>query len=71
MGVGVDALLTAEQLAKIFGVRRKTLYVWVARREIPFVKLPGNTTRFPEKQVRAWLERRSSGGKPLDKATYL
>lgn len=66
-----DNLLTAEELAKRFGVRRKTLYAWVARREIPFVRLPGNTTRFPAKQVQAWLEKRSSKGRPLDKATYL
>ncbi len=41
-----DALLTAEEVAARLRVRKNTIYIWVARREIPFVKLPGDTTRF-------------------------
>ena len=67
----MDELLTAEELAKTLKVRRKTLYVWVSRRAIPFVKLPGNVTRFPRGEVQAWLAKRMSKGKSIEKGVYL
>lgn len=67
----VEELLTAEELARTFKVRKKTLYVWVSRREIPFVKLPGNTTRFPLKAVKEWLSKRCAKGKGVEKGVYL
>ena len=41
MVVQMDELIMADELAEILKVRKNTLYVWVSRREIPFVKLPG------------------------------
>ncbi len=67
----MDELLTAEELAKQFKVRKNTLYVWVTRREIPFVKLPGDVTRFPRIAVETWLRKRSGKGKMLSKGIYL
>lgn len=67
----VEELLTAEQVAGLFKVRRKTIYVWVSRREIPFVKLPGGVTRFPLEAINKWLEQRSGKGKALAKGVYL
>jgi excisionase family DNA binding protein len=66
-----NELLTADEIAKQLKVRKNTIYVWVARREIPFVKLPGNTTRFPRKVVEAWLAKRASKGKSLSRGIYL
>jgi excisionase family DNA binding protein len=66
-----DALLTAEEVAARLRVRKNTIYIWVARREIPFVKLPGDTTRFPRILIEAWLMKRSSRGKTLPRGIYL
>ncbi len=63
-------LWTADDLARIFKVHKNTVYAWVTRREIPFVKLPGNTTRFPRKKVESWLQKRLASGKPLEKGIY-
>ena len=53
------ALLTAEQLAKLFKLDRNTIYRWVARNEIPCVKLPGGTTRFLACEIETWLRKQS------------
>ena len=66
-----NELLTAEEVATRLRVRKNTIYVWVARREIPFVKLPGDTTRFPRILIETWLMKRSSKGKLLSKGIYL
>ena len=58
-------------LARIFKVHKNTVFAWVTRREIPFVKLPGNTTRFPRKKVESWLQKRLACGKSLGKGVYL
>jgi len=66
-----DALLTADEVAVRLRVRKNTIYIWVARREIPFVKLPGDTTRFPRILIDTWLMKRSSKGKTLPRGIYL
>ncbi len=53
------ALLTAEQLSKLFKLDRNTIYRWVSRNEIPCVKLPGGTTRFLVCEIEAWLRKQS------------
>ena len=63
--------LTAEELSKLLKVRKNTLYVWASRREIPFVRLPGNTTRFPLAVVTAWLLKRTAKGQSLSRGVYL
>lgn len=67
----MEELLTAEELARLFKVRKKTVYVWVSRREIPFVKLPGDVTRFPAQAILKWLEKRTGCGRLLEKGVYL
>lgn len=67
----MDELLTADELAKQLKVRKNTIYVWVTRCEIPFVKLPGNTARFPRAVVEDWLAKRASKGKSLSRGIYL
>lgn len=64
-------MLTAEEVAARLRVRKNTIYIWVARREIPFVKLPGDTTRFPRILIETWLMKRSSRGKALPRGIYL
>ena len=67
----VNEMLTAEEMAKRLKVRKNTIYAWVTRREIPFVKLPGNTTRFHLSAIEAWLAKRASKGKLLSRGIYL
>lgn len=66
-----DEFLTAEDLSKLLRIHKNTLYSWVTRREIPFVKLPGDTTRFSREAIEKWLEKRSAKGKQLDKGVYI
>lgn len=67
----VESLLTAAELSEWLRVKRNTIYIWVSRREVPFVKLPGNTTRFPREAIEKWLRKRISSGKGLSRGTYL
>jgi excisionase family DNA binding protein len=67
----MEELLTAADLSKWFKVRRQTIYMWIMRREIPFVKLPGNQTRFPRRAIEEWMESRFAKGKPISKGIYL
>jgi excisionase family DNA binding protein len=50
-------LLTIDDLCKLLGVMKKTVYGWTSRREIPFVKI-GNRLRFEEAAVSKWVEDR-------------
>lgn len=67
----MEELLTAEDLSKMFRVRKKTIYCWVSRRQIPFVKLPGDTTRFHPSAIQTWLAKREAKGKGLSRGCYL
>jgi len=67
----VESLITAKDVAKLLNVRLNTIYTWVSRREVPFEKLPGNTTRFRLSTLEAWLKGRSSKGKRIGQGVYL
>jgi len=67
----MDELLTAKQVSEWLRVHQNTIYVWVTRREIPFLKLPGNTTRFPRIKIETWLQKRFANGKLLERGIYL
>ena len=66
-----ESLLTAEQVATILNVTKNTVYQWVVRREIPFVKLPGRLTRFSKLELEQWMKARTASGKKLEKGFYL
>lgn len=67
----MEELLTAKDLSKLWHLNEKTIYKWVSRREIPFVRLPGHTTRFKLTEIQEWLDKRTSKGKALEKGIYL
>ncbi len=67
----LNEMVTAEEMASRLKVRKNTIYAWVTRREIPFVKLPRNTTRFHLSAIEAWLAKRASKGKMLSRGIYL
>ena len=50
-------VLSVEQLAGILGFAPKTIRNWCAKREIPFVRLGGNTY-FRLESIEAWLKKK-------------
>jgi len=65
-----EALWRANDVSKYLGVTITTVYRWVSRREIPFIKLPDGT-RFRRASIEAWLARRSCSGKGVKRGVYL
>ena len=55
----MDRLLNPKELAEALNVKPGTVYSWLSRGVDlpPFVKISG-TTRWQEKTVKAWIERR-------------
>lgn len=51
----IENLATVEELAGALGLAPKTVRNWVARRQIPFVRI-GKRTRFRRQSIEAWLE---------------
>ena len=49
-----ENLWTVEDLAEYLQVEKKTIYDWVHKREIPFLKVH-RLVRFRPKEVKAWL----------------
>ena len=52
-------LLTYAQAAILLGVKVSTLYSWVCRRRLPFIRLSGRGVRFDQLQLEAWLRTQS------------
>jgi excisionase family DNA binding protein len=50
-------LLTVKELAGILAISQKTIYSYVARNMIPYVKIQ-SSVRFRPKHIAAWLSRR-------------
>ena len=67
----MEEFINAKEVARLLNVKVNTIYVWASRREIPFEKLPGNTTRFRPSALEAWLKARSSKGRGLSRGVYL
>lgn len=53
-----DDLLTIEGLAQRLLVSKNTIYSWVSRKRIPYIKL-GRLIRFSWKEIQAWMEKNS------------
>jgi excisionase family DNA binding protein len=53
-----EALLTVPEVADYLRVKPRTVYQWVWRRRIPFVKA-GATVRFRRAEIDDWLARRN------------
>ena len=52
-----ENLIKIEELALKFGLSPKTIRNWVAKREIPFVRIKGRTY-FLRHRIDAWIERK-------------
>lgn len=53
-----DALLTVNEAAAYLRVQPRTIYQWVWRRRIPFLKA-GAAVRFSRDELDTWLARRN------------
>ena len=56
----MEQLITLEELSKILGVKKATLYAWVSKKKIPFIKLSARLVRFRESEIQDWLSQKSS-----------
>lgn len=56
-----DRLLTVAEVANYLRVRPGTVYQWVSRRRIPFLKA-GSKVRFRRAEIDDWLARRNRKG---------
>jgi excisionase family DNA binding protein len=52
-----EKLLTVRELAGILSISQKTIYSYVARNMIPYVKIQ-SSVRFRPKHIAAWLNQR-------------
>ena len=51
-------LLTVEEIAELFQTSTSTIYRWVHKREIPFVKL-GGKLRFSPNEIQEFIKKNS------------
>lgn len=65
MNAEEDEVLTAEELAELMLLDRKTIYAAIKRGQIPGVRRIGRAIRISARTVRAWLNEgeATSGGK--------
>jgi excisionase family DNA binding protein len=58
-------ILTAKDLAKALQISVKTIYAYVQRGLIPYIRIESNV-RFSKHQVQRWLEERSFQPRPVN-----
>ena len=57
MFTSYNGLLTAKQLGEILAISEKTIYAYVSKGLIPFIKIESNV-RFRPRAIRRWLEQK-------------
>lgn len=50
----MEKLLTKKDMLEVLGIKQSTLYTWVHRRKIPFIKM-GRCLRFCEADILEWI----------------
>ena len=55
----VASLLNYADASQLLNVKVGTLYAWVSRRVIPFVRLSPRVVRFRREEIEAWMGERS------------
>ncbi len=54
-GNGLERLYTADQVAELFSLKKKTIYGWAEQGRIPCYKI-GKALRFRESELREFIE---------------
>lgn len=65
MSTTTNRLLTLDETAAYLGVSKLTMYEWVNKRKIEYIKV-GRLVKFREQTLERWLERNTV--KPLNRA---
>ncbi|MEW6003208.1 MAG: helix-turn-helix domain-containing protein [Nitrospirota bacterium] len=55
----MERLLDIEELSKMLGVKRATIYAWIYQHKIPHIKLSKRLVRFRESEILDWIEKQS------------
>ena len=50
-------LMNAEEAAKFLGIKKSTVYAWVAQRRLPYIKV-GHLLKFRPRALERWLKER-------------
>ncbi len=50
-------LMNAEEAAKFLGIKKSTVYAWVAQRRLPYIKV-GRLLKFRPRALERWLKER-------------
>jgi len=67
-GVAAESpLLTYDEVSSQYKIPKGTLYWWVRRRSIPFVRLGPRSVRFRRRDLEKWIESRVV--RPQDRTT--
>lgn len=54
----MTSLLTVPELSDYLKIKRSTIYNWVMKQKIPFVKL-GSCVRFRPREIEVWLAKQA------------
>ena len=57
-----EKLLTAKEVAEILGLKLSTIYDWVYRRKIPYIKI-GSLLKFRHKAVEEFIDTHTRNGR--------
>ena len=55
----MEKLLTIEELSKILGIKKATIYSWTSKKRIPYIKLSNGILRFRESEIQEWILKKS------------
>ena len=51
----MEKLLTKKDVLEMLGIKESTLYTWVHRKKIPYIKLGKRCLRFRENDILEWI----------------
>lgn len=55
----MEKLLSIDELSKMLGVTKATIYSWTSQNKIPHIKLSKRLLKFQEKKIMDWISKRS------------
>lgn len=55
----MERLLSIDNVSKMLGVTKATIYSWTSKNKIPHIKLSKRLLKFREREIMAWVSARS------------
>ncbi|MGB9716421.1 MAG: helix-turn-helix transcriptional regulator [Thermodesulfovibrionales bacterium] len=56
----MERLFNIEELSKILGITKATIYSWTSKNKIPYIKLSKRLLKFRESDILKWIAERST-----------